>query len=71
MRVNRIQTNKPHHPVHAGDVLTFVLGAYVRVIRVVALAERRGPAPAARALYADLAPPSPDRAISMTALGLD
>ena len=68
IRINRIETNKPHHPVHTGDVLTFVLGAHVRVIRILALAERRGPPSAARALYADLAPPSPGNAIDWARL---
>lgn len=63
LRINRIQTSKPHHAIHIGDVLTFVLGPHVRVIRVVALAERRGPSSTARTLYVDLSPPSADRAI--------
>jgi len=48
---------KPHHQVRAGDVLTFPLGAHVRVIRILALGSRRGPAPEARLLYEDLQPP--------------
>jgi ribosome-associated heat shock protein Hsp15 len=43
--------------VRAGDVLTFPLGGQIRVIRVVRLGERRGPASEARILYEDLAPP--------------
>jgi len=49
---------KPHHPVRVGDVLTFPLGHHIRVIRVVDVGGRRGPAPQARALYEDLAPPA-------------
>lgn len=48
---------KPHHALKAGDVLTFPQGHHIRVVRVVALAQRRGPATEARALYEDLAPP--------------
>ncbi|NIA71095.1 RNA-binding S4 domain-containing protein [Pelagibius litoralis] len=48
---------KPHHKVRAGDVLTFPQACHIRVIRVVALAERRGPASEAQALYEDLKPP--------------
>lgn len=51
---------KASHMVKVGDVLTFPLGPHIRVIRVQALAARRGPAPEARALYEDLAPPSPE-----------
>jgi ribosome-associated heat shock protein Hsp15 len=48
---------KAHHGVKPGDVLTFPLGAYIRTVRILALGERRGPAPEARRLYEDLAPP--------------
>jgi ribosome-associated heat shock protein Hsp15 len=48
---------RPHAAVRPGQVLTFVQGRHVRVVRVVALGIRRGPAPEAQALYEDLAPP--------------
>lgn len=51
VRVNGQKTLKPGHAVKAGDVLTVVLHARVRVLRISALAERRGPAEAARLLY--------------------
>jgi ribosome-associated heat shock protein Hsp15 len=35
-------------------VLTFALGSKVRVIRIVALGERRGPATEARTLYDEI-----------------
>ncbi len=57
IRVNETVITKPHHGLRAGDVLTFAKGPHVRVIRVVALGARRGPAPEAQALYEDLAPP--------------
>ena len=54
--------------VSPGDVLTFAQGRQIRVIRIVALANRRGPAPEARTLYDDLTPPpepdTPDEARS-------
>lgn len=59
-RVNRLPTDKPHARVRVGDVLTFALspagrpGGAVRIWRVLALAERRGPATEARLLYEDL-----------------
>ena len=50
---------KAHHTVKPGDVLTFPLGLHIRTVRILALGERRGPAPEARSLYEDLAPPPP------------
>ena len=49
---------KAHYAVKPGDVLTFPLGPHIRTVRVLALGERRGPAPEARRLYEDLAPPA-------------
>jgi ribosome-associated heat shock protein Hsp15 len=43
-----------------GDVLTFPQGHQIRVVRVLALAERRGPATEAQALYCDLDAPGAD-----------
>ena len=57
LRLNRNVVAKAHHLVRAGDVLTFVKGERLRVVRIVALATRRGPASEARTLYADLTPP--------------
>lgn len=57
LRVSGVKVSKANHPVRAGDVLTFPLGHHIRVIRVLALGERRGPAPEARLLYEDLEPP--------------
>lgn len=57
VRVNSQKALKPAHTVIAGDVLTFAQGRDIRVVRVLALGERRGPAPEARALYEDLTPP--------------
>jgi ribosome-associated heat shock protein Hsp15 len=68
MRVSGQVTNKAHYNVRPGDVLTFPLGPHIRVIKILSLAARRGPAPEARLLYQDLAcpvsldskPPNPD-----------
>ena len=60
VRLNRQPTDKPHARVRVGDVLTLPLPGGVRVVRVRGLAERRGPAPAARALYDDLTDPAED-----------
>ena len=59
MRVNGAPTQKAHYSVKAGDVLTFPLGPHIRVIKVVALGVRRGPAAEAQSLYEDLDPPRP------------
>ena len=47
---------KPHRQALCGQVLTFVQGDRVRVIKVVAIGTRRGPAPEAALLFEDLAP---------------
>lgn len=51
--------SKPASAVGPGDVLTFPQGRTIRVIKVVALATRRGPAPEAQELYEDMSPPPP------------
>jgi len=57
VRVNGSRVTKPATLVATGDVLTFAQEKEVRVIRIVAPGARRGPAPEARMLYEDLAPP--------------
>ncbi len=54
LRINRQPTDKPHARVRVGDVLTLALGPRIRVIAVLALAERRGPAAEASALYREV-----------------
>ena len=56
VRVNRMRVRKPHYSVRVGHVLTFAQGRDIRVVRVLALGERRGPATEARALYEDMRP---------------
>lgn len=57
LRVNGQPVDKPAHAVAPGEVLTFAQGERIRVVRILAIGTRRGPAPEAQALYADLAPP--------------
>ncbi len=57
VRVNRQPVHKPGFGIRPGDVLTFAQSRHIRVIEVVALASRRGPAPEAQGLYRDLDPP--------------
>ncbi len=57
VRLNRVKVVKPGHDVKPGDVLTVVLNARVRVLHVVGLAPRRGPAESARQLYREAGMP--------------
>ena len=54
VRVNAVRVTKPATTVRVGDGLSFAQGGVVRAIRVRALGTRRGPAPEARLLYAEL-----------------
>lgn len=56
--VNR-EAAKPSHPIRSGDLLRITLPRGRREVKVLALAERRGPAAEARRLYEDLTPPAP------------
>lgn len=57
MRVNGTAIGKSKHVVSAGDILTFPKGPHIRIIKILMLGERRGPAPEAQLLYDDLQPP--------------
>jgi len=61
IRRNRASVHKAHQAVRPGDVLTFPQGSQIRVVKVLALGERRGPASEARLLYEDLAPAASSR----------
>ncbi|MGF1611886.1 MAG: RNA-binding S4 domain-containing protein [Kiloniellales bacterium] len=60
LRIGGSLVSKAHHKLKPGDVLTFPQGRHIRVVKVLALAERRGPAEEARKLYEDLKPPARD-----------
>ena len=49
---------KANQQVKPGDVLTFPQGQHIRVIKILALGTRRGPASEAQQLYEDLSPPN-------------
>ncbi|CAN5123285.1 hypothetical protein BH10PSE13_BH10PSE13_15170 [soil metagenome] len=51
VRLNGRRVERAHTPVRRGDLLTLPLGDAVRVIRIVELPGRRGPAPEARTHY--------------------
>ena len=57
LQLNGDLISKPARNVSAGDVLTFPQALKIRVIEIVELGSRRGPAPEAQTLYADLRPP--------------
>jgi ribosome-associated heat shock protein Hsp15 len=54
VRVNGAREKSPGHSLKIDDVLTIRLDRGVRILRVTGFAERRGNAPAARALYKDV-----------------
>lgn len=56
-RIDGRAVEKPHAAVAPGMVLTFALGPHVKVVRIMALGERRGPAPEARTLYEEIDSP--------------
>ena len=59
IRLNGSHISKAHVALKPEDVLTFPLGPHIRLIKVLKMGERRGPAPEARTLYEDLDPPQP------------
>lgn len=61
VRLNSQRCAKASQSVGPGDVLTFVTGRDVRVIRIDAIGTRRGPADEAAGLYTDLDPPEAQR----------
>lgn len=59
---------KPHKLVRPGDEVAFTTPAGRRMWKVLDIAERRGPASAARALYEDLTPPPPPEPVADASL---
>ena len=56
IRVNGAPVSKPSRAIAVGTVLTFPKDDFVRIVKVLGLGLRRGPAPEAQALYQDLTP---------------
>ncbi len=54
IRINRARVTKTSHPVKPEDVLTIAIHNDVKVVKVLAEAEKRGSAPVARQLYEEL-----------------
>ena len=64
VRVDGVKVIKAHFSVRPGQVLTFPQARRIRVVRVIALGERRGPAKEASLLYEDLSDEDPVPRIS-------
>jgi ribosome-associated heat shock protein Hsp15 len=58
VRLNRARVGKPSQIVRAGDVLTVVASRRVRLLKVLGIGVRRGPAATARSLYEELTAPA-------------
>lgn len=54
LRIDGRRVDKPSEEVRVGSVIAFPLHHHIRVLRVLSLPERRGPAPEARACYEEL-----------------
>jgi len=51
VRLNGVRVEKPGHLLRPGDILTLGRGGEIVALKVLALAERRGPATQAQRLY--------------------
>ena len=60
VRINGARSDKTHALVRPGDVLTFKQARRVRIIKVLGISERRGPATEAATLYEDMEAAAPD-----------
>ena len=56
IRVNRERITKPAHAIKPGDVITAAIHRAVRIVKVIAIGARRGPAGEAQTLYVELGP---------------
>jgi ribosome-associated heat shock protein Hsp15 len=66
VRVNGKRIDAPGRGLKLGDVLTVAISREVRILKVIAFAERRGGSAVAGRLYENLSPPLPKpvRAVS-------
>lgn len=58
VRLNKEKISAASQSVKTGDVLTIARAGKIRILKVVALGHRRGPASEAQLLYEDLSPES-------------
>ena len=54
VRVNRSKITKPAHTVSPGDIVSFMAHDHIKVVEVLAIGTRRGPATEARLLYSQI-----------------
>ena len=57
VRVNRQRIDKPSQTLKPGDVVTVNVRGHIRILKMIAPGERRGPAAEAQQLFEDLTPP--------------
>ncbi len=57
IRIDGVIQSKASAMVSVGQTLTFPQGNDIRIVKIIALGTRRGPAPEAQALYEDHSPP--------------
>ena len=56
-----LRADKPSAMVRPGDVIVFTQNERLRIVAILACAERRGPASEAQSLYEDRSPPPPPK----------
>lgn len=56
VRINREKITKPAHTVREDDVVTATLNRSLKIVKILSLGTRRGPAAEAQQLYEDLTP---------------
>ncbi|MEN0040543.1 MAG: RNA-binding S4 domain-containing protein [Pseudomonadota bacterium] len=61
VRVNGERISSPSRALAADDVLTVTLDRQIKVLKVIAMPERRGPYEEARHMYEDLSPAVPKK----------
>ena len=54
IRINSQRVRKAHYALKVGDIITLPQGAHIRVLRILAMPERRGPASEAKFCYEEL-----------------
>lgn len=54
IRVNGRRIDRSHAAIRRGDLITFPFGTRVRIVRVLSLPHRRGPAAEAATLYEEI-----------------
>ncbi|MDD9911371.1 MAG: RNA-binding S4 domain-containing protein [Ahrensia sp.] len=57
VRVNAARISAPSRQIEPGDVITVTLDRQIKILKMIAPGDRRGPASEARTLYEDLSPP--------------